>query len=254
MKRSRRRGFTMVEVISAAFIAGLMLTCIYTIFFMSQGSYNTASQSYTIAQGTQTCLNWLRRDVRSSSLGTVLAYPNDNNSAEPSGLSLESPQGVQDEGKLMLNKYGAASWQKYVFYTLVPNPDGVTGRIVRWTQPVTAQEPVPASIPTLPSSRMMPSTERVVLTNVLLPNVQPNGVPSNTGANGGFSIHFVRRDTDDDALVTLNPTTQQDDENGSLPSKGNTQLIQIDLQVYAVNPQTGKPNYYAITSRMMPRN
>jgi hypothetical protein len=270
MRLRRRAGFTLVELVIYMFLAGLILTMVYSLFFLGRSSFNTAAQGFFIGEQCQTTLTRLRTELSASNIGTVVAYPNAAHPSEPPGIAFESCYDPNNTGKIEVSQFGAALWTQYVYYTLQPaaRPNGMTGRLVRWSQSVGGVANIaPSASTVLPSS--LGARNATVLNNVLLPNVTIAGVTSgvsgnrgtvttSTGEGGGFTVSFVQRDntsaTATDVLSAINPTAHMDATGSGLTTRTNTQLVEIDFKVFATNGETGKMSYYEVSARVMPTN
>jgi hypothetical protein len=258
----KRRGFSLIEVIVYCMLVMLVLTAVYAVYFMGARTFNYTSESFQLGADIQAAVVWLRNDLKMSDLGSIVAYPNLAHPDEPPGVSLESPQSYVEPTHLLLNEAGGPKFDKFVFYTLVPDAAMKNaGVLVRWEQQLKSSDPkysVPHMSDVLPSSRLDHAHERVVLRNVALPHVVvAGGGIGDLGPHGGFEVSYLQKPTDSAATdyveVEDNPTQFTDLQKPGL-SKLSTPYVQVRLKMLTYTQQTGKEDFFPLRLRITPRN
>lgn len=247
----RRRGFTLVEMSVYMFIALLVLSAVYMVFLASRSGYETAESSFELSEEAEIAFRTLQRDLRETSLGSIRSAPG--------GASMVSARDPDHPEPFPITPAGVPQWQSYVFYCVVPQDDQV-GNLVRWTSRGEAGQVLPLATTAAPFPILNPAHRAEVLHSVLLPGKAVRvdrdvvQVVDDPAAPGGFALRFVRTDAQGaETLSLLNPS-QQDDAKERSWSKGNTRMVQVDLQVMARNSETGKVGYTEVDLVVTPRN
>lgn len=227
-----RRGFTLVELIIYFMLSALILGLILSLFTVAKRTQQHTYSQYLVGGPIASTIRLLRKELQSTALGTVRAFPTETGSEAP-GMSCLSAFDEQD-GKFQLGDYGAPHWQKHVFYSL--NSEGT---LTRWSEELGEKDYLPRAAVKLPSERS--SGGRAVMHGLLPPN---KGVDSYQDPTkyGGFEIAFVRRDNGEDSLSYVNPT--ESDEYDT-----HTRLVQVTLRTYGDRD----PTFSEITFRVCPR-
>jgi len=273
MLRNNRKktAFTLTELIIYMFISSLAIGTILTIYFFVQKTYWKSAASFTVQQEASTAVYWIKRDLLTTSLNSITVYPNKDFPAEAPGVSFISA--VRDN-EMQVSPSGVPKWDRYVFYTIVPNnhnpADGHTpwtGRLIRWEMPIEGKNPIPAPTSVLPSQYKLKGMN----IKTVLKSVMAAGGPDMKGFerlrngsydNGGFRVAFVRKEKDDDnriiqKLSDENPS-KVTDADGKVkdvwPSATTTSLVQADFIVLLISNTTGKPSAFSVSFQVCPRN
>ncbi len=244
----KQRGMTMVELVvyfSLAVLAGVLFWAISNLIW---GGQRATASSYLVSGETEKAIEWIRRDVNESALGSIEVFPNAERSEEAPGMSLVSNRAYDpvQRGKPLVNRWGAPQWDKHVLYTLQRGDNATTGRVIRWEKELARKDYLPEISSALPSS-VESAKQRVLLRDVLLPNVTVSdagpGGSMTTDSFGGFRVQFVRRAGGAggaESLITINP------RRGS--ARDNTRMLEAELKLLQV--ERGKPHSYIITFRL----
>jgi type II secretory pathway pseudopilin PulG len=239
-----QRGITLMELIVYMFLAVLAGVLLWSFQQIARSTQQVSTASYLVSGETETCIDWLRRDINETALASIQIYPDEGAPSEGPGMSLVSNRAFADDqrGKLLVNSWGAPQWDKHVFYTLDFSAGEPTGNLVRWEREIANKNLLPVLAQNLPSVDIQ-DTGRVVLRDVLAPDVTVEGVGPDgqveTDEFGGFRAQFIRRiggADGEEVLTTVNPT----DGN----PRDNTRLLEFELKIL----QEDK-NYYSVGFR-----
>lgn len=234
----RARGFTLAELMTGTFVATLVLGVVLSVFVLGRGAWRSAQASYMLSREVGVALATLRADLEETSLGSVRV------SEKPSGLSMAT---ARDGESLLLLPSGAPRWRGHVLYVLDPE-----GRLVRWVR----EEAGPGLLPRVCPVPPWPTVAgRVVMRHLLPPGkaVVDGRVVDDAASPGGFVPRFVRRDSGRRTLSVDGPTRYTDGERSDW-SKGNTLLVQVDLQVLEIDEESGLPSSLKMDVVAVPRN
>lgn len=243
----RQRGMTLTELIiyfTLTVLAGVLL---WNFQKIAATSHTTASASYLVSGETETCTDWIRRDINETALASVQVFPEVENGVEKSGMSFVSnrPMDSDRRGELLVNSWGAPQWEKHVLYVLDVEPGERSGNLVRWEKEIADKNLLPVLCDVLPSS-VARQNQRVVLRDVLAPNTSVNhagdGGSLSSDAFGGFRAQFIRRENGsggEESLTSVNPT----DGN----PRHNTRMMEFELKI--LQDERSKPNYFEIRFR-----
>lgn len=240
--RRLARAFTLVEILTGAYVACLVLAVILTIFVLGRRTFHSAQSSILLSREMGTAMLQLRRDLEDSSLGSVHVQD---------GLSLATPRDFQKTGEIQLQPSGAPFWTGHVLYAL----DG--SKLVRWVRLQSSVLPLRSPVSPWP-------VQGAVRQQVVMRNLLPRGralrevdgrwtVVDDVSSPGGFVARFVRRETRGRTLSADNPAAFTDSERQGW-SAGNTLLVEVDLTVLEVNSETGAVNSLEFDVRVVPRN
>ena len=240
----KQRGMTLMELIVYMFLAVLACVLLWSFQKITRSTQQASSATYLVNGETETCIDWIRRDVNETALASIQVYPNTGDSTEAPGISMVSNRAFADDekGKLLVNKWGAPLWDKHVLYTLDFSAGQQTGNLVRWEREIANKNLLPVLAENLPSVGIK-DTGRVVLRDVLAPNVTVEGVGPEgqvvTDDFGGFRAQFIRRlggSDGEEVLTTINPTAGN--------PRDNTRMLEFELKIL----QDGK-SYYSLGFR-----
>ena len=282
-----RRGFTLVEMVVYMFVAGLVLSAMYSLFWLSQSSYGKATEIFRLEQDLNQVVIWLRRDLRDTTLGSIRSYPHQTPSLGSDdtapGISLAGARDPNDAMRMLLSPMGTPAWRNHVYYSLLPpeapGPNGQAGRsrLVRWEDsgpaPSGGAAPtagafkvpmLPVATTTLPSAGASGSSTlagggyRVLSQALQAPGQAIYGADA-SGRNtpiapatpyGGFELAFVRGDG---TTTHTPPGRRSDSEDSASWSQGTTGLVEVTLKLVEYGAD-GKANLLPVTFRVAPRN
>ncbi len=271
--KSLKKGFTLIEIMIASFIAMILMGVIISIFFFGRKAYDYARYSYIIDLDTYTAIKWIKKDLIHTNLGTIWTISDEdlrkvNFEREVPVLTFESAVDPKT-GNFTINKYGSAYWKKYVIYTIVkenkplPEAEGIkVGRLMRYEKILTPQGDPNDPYPPMPkmldlsNSLQLPdgvTNARVVLQNVVLPgqNLDRKG---GVEKYQGFLVRFVRKVTDSSGDVHWVLTSQNPSQTPGSDIDQNTLLVHVELTTLLVSTSTGKPNVFNFAFVVYPRN
>lgn len=244
----RRRGFTLMEIAVYAFLLVLAGAAVAGIFAVTRQTSHSTTSSYLVTGSAETAMRWLREELRETALASIRVSPEDGGEETP-GLSFVSARAFGDSarGELLVNRYGAPQWDKHVFYTLETEAGHNVGKLVRWEQEIAEKNLLPVPSTLAPSSPTGGAERRVVLHNVIAPNVtvEAQGGDITSDKFGGFRAQFIRRSggTDgEESLTSVNPTFGNPQDN--------TRLLEVELKI--LQERGYNPNYYTIRFRVTP--
>lgn len=237
----KQQAMSLIELIvymALAVLAGVLLWAFQNI---TKSTQRASTASYLVSGETETCLDWIRRDINETALASIQVYPSTGAATEAPGMSFVSNRSFADS-KPLVNSWGAPQWDKHVFYTLDFTAGEQTGNLVRWEREIANKNLLPVLSELLPSNAAQ-DKQRVVLREVLAPNQTVSGVGSGgelvSDEFGGFRSQFVRRAGSSggaETLTTINPTAGH--------ARDNTRLLEFELKIL----QEGK-NYYSLGFR-----
>lgn len=239
------RGLSLIEVMTGAFVASLVLSVILTIFLVGRRVWHSAHSSMLLSREMGTAMLLLRRDLEDTSLSSV---------AVRDGLSMATAR--DKDGTLQLTPAGAPRWTGHVLYTLEPAGPN-RANLVRWMRSEPAVAPWPSRVPPWPVREAV--RQQVLMRNLLPPRRALREVEGRwtvvdqAGSPGGLAASFVRRGPEGRSLSTHNPTAFTDNQRAGWCA-GNTLLVQVDLTVLEVNSETGAVNSMDFQLRVVPRN
>lgn len=265
---NQKTGFTLVELILASFMALMIITVILTVFSVGRGSYYYSRSSYTVAEDSYASIKWLKKDLMQTALSTIWVINDDQRSQMDRSGTTEYPvmilESAEDPatGNFTISRFGSPYWQKYLVYTLrrgetvsLGNNKVKTGSLIRYDLPLSGN-----SIPTIP--KMFPGDSLQIPTGVTNPRVvlrnlvfsgQDIDYDGTIDDYNDFQISFIQRDSSggdvSDVLTKTNPSQASPEDIGK-----NTELTQVDLMILEISKETGKPNIFSITFKVMPRN
>lgn len=180
-----RRGFTLIEITIYAFLSLLVLMTVYAVFKSGRDAYSTVTDTYLLGKEAEAGLRTLRSDLQETALSSIRIT---DRSDGDSSLSMISPR-KYGSGDLGVTDLGAPRWQKYVFYTAVPERNGQTASLIRWEQAVTGGSQVlPTASTADPDGITDAGQKRVVIRNLYKP--QLGSIPGVTADR--FVARFVR--------------------------------------------------------------
>ncbi|MCE1246516.1 MAG: hypothetical protein LWY06_07730 [Firmicutes bacterium] len=285
-RQKRYNGFNLTELIIYLFILMVVMATILSIFLFVSRGYSRSTSAFGVQQEVQTGVHWLKRDLQQTSLNSVVVYPNADHPNEPPGVSMISAVEYIAPGdpatktrNMQISEYGVPQWQKYVFYTIIPNPynssdnfNPRTAKLVRWEKQIPAStviDPKPSDI--LPST--LQGIQKTVISSVMAP-----GTPLIKGIDhlkdnakvldyGGFRVQFVRNELEGavltEKLYYINPADVFDNSGLSgdetqgkttQPTSTLTPLVQVDFMILQPDNRTGKPSVFSTTFQAAPRN
>lgn len=261
----KKKGFTLIEIMIATFISAIILTVILTIFSFGRKAYDYSEYSHTIAEDTYFAIQWLRKDLQQTSLGTIRSYPNADYQEEKPGASFESAIGV-DSGTFELTDFGTPNWSNHVFYRLEESgTQYYKGRNLKVADLVRLEVPIPSDktgtfpypTDTLPSNADG-KNKRVILRDVIM-NGQDLDGNGEKDEYHGFRLWFVRKDKDGKEILSeYNPAQVSswgnENQRDSLTIEGNTELVKIEMTVLQASGSTGEANISSMAFKVMPRN
>lgn len=253
-----KRGITLLEVMIYVVLALMAALAVGALFFLGRSAQKTTIAGYLVSSQTDSALRWIRRDLQETALVSLRTYPSPIHPNQPPGCAFVSARDASDKSpKLNISQYGKPFWNKNVFYSLLPDPDGRRGKLVRWENPLSEAEKdfVPRAPSALPNAFSNPSHRRVLLHQVLLPNQKVanlEGLPNyETGKHGGFRIEFVRRLGGSDGnqeLSNIGPGDTNQPQNAA----NNTRLVSVNLEILSDDNHT-RPSFYQIEFKICPR-
>ncbi|MGE0491546.1 MAG: type II secretion system protein J [Vulcanimicrobiota bacterium] len=245
-----RRGYTLIEMVIYIGLFAVAMVTIGSVYILSSRTQKQVYADALVSGRTGSALDVIRKDLQTTALASITAYPNKTSSTEAPGLSMAGA--YDDKRNFVINDYGAPQWDSTVFYT-VKKTNAKTGTLYRWQEDVSDKDKLP-QLPQL--SSMLPSAlkdnSHALLENVLLSNLTIDGVGEggkfDTGDGGGFEVMFVRREGGEDGTESLtaeNPRTQ--------PANGNTRLVQVTLKILR-DEGSSPPTLFTQTIRVTPRH
>ena len=242
----KQQAMSLIELIiymALAVLAGVLLWAFQNI---TKSTQQASTASYLVSGETETCLDWIRRDINETALASIQVYPSTAAATEAPGMSFVSNRAFADS-KPLVNSWGAPQWDKHVFYTLDFEAGKETGNLLRWEREISNKNLLPVLSDLLPSNPVR-DKQRVVLRDVLAPNRTVTGVGPGgeivSDEFGGFRSQFVRRAGGSggaESLTTVNPTAGN--------PRDNTRLLEFELKIL----QDGK-NYYSLGFRAAARH
>lgn len=239
---SKKRAFTLLEMVVGSFVMLLAGALLARIFTLVRSTERVTTAAYAVTGEADTAISNLRQSLQETSLVSVVTFPKRQGVSFNSARSAETDK---DPGHLLVGEYGVPRWCKHVFFGL--RGDARHTELVRWEQPFSAAESdrLPHLMDRWPSP---PARARVLMHNVVrsgenisdLATVDPDDW-------GGFRVQFVRRHdgSGGDYLSDDNPRL------GTGKLQDTTGLV--ELQLATVEALMGKSNYYSITFRVAPR-
>ncbi len=271
----KNRGFTLTEVIIAMVMGMIILSTIIMIFSYSSRAYDYASFSFSISRETSEAIQWLRKELTETSLGSIRVYPSKQFPAEKPGFSFASAYDP-DLGGFQFSEAGTPRWDRFVFYSLIPDEKPLgpglprTGTLYRWVQLMEDPWAFPLATSVLPSKSHKENpgdSIRPILRHVVLPDQDLDG-DSKADEYEGFRIMFLRKrkaDSDQEIFSATNPVYVTDDDSDNqfndtglddddFNTATNTRMIQVNLTVMELSDRTGEPNYFMVNFRVSPRN
>lgn len=175
------RGATLTEIIIYMLIFTIITGVVVTVYIFFGRSFRKSTSAFDVQSETQTALQWMKSDLLQTSLGTITTYPNEEHPDEMPGISFISAVEPLDKvtdgtADFLISNYGTPAWCKYVFYTLIPNPDPgdnftpKTARLVRWEKEILGYQAMPVTTDILPSAHAANGGKpRTILTSVMRP-------------------------------------------------------------------------------------
>jgi type II secretory pathway pseudopilin PulG len=240
----KERGMTLIELVlyfALAVVAGVLLWSVNNLVW---GGQRAVSSTYLVSGETEKAIEWIRRDVSETALASIEVFPNPANPGEAPGMSLVSNRAYDPEqnGRPLVNRWGAPQWDKHVLYTLErENATAQTGNLVRWEREIVNKNFLPVACEVLPSSGGK-TKQKVLLRDVLAPNLATADFgPAGSGVTdgfGGFRMQFVRRPggSGADTHTAVNPRQGNPVEN--------TRMLECELKL--LQQEQSKPHYYSI--------
>lgn len=130
---SRKRAFTLTELIVVATLGVLVLGVTLRLYFNFRREAERPQASMSMEETTITVVRWLQHDLAETNLQSILSLPNE------AGVVMESPRDLNDV--LQFNPTtGLVAWQKFLYYEVkenlnpsVPLPSSVMKGSVRVT-------------------------------------------------------------------------------------------------------------------------
>lgn len=245
------RGYTIIEVIVASLLAVVVSLAVLRVFWFGRNVERQARSSYLIRQDADIAIRQLQTELKLSHLASIRPHADDN------GWGMASPLvGGYSKDSFEFSKFGVAAWKSWVHFSVVPTDDNV-GTLVRWEVPYRKGSKLPLPPTTLESA---PKGEKWTLMNrVVLPGRGPVNDPQGlktlgkVEGGGGLQLRFVRRENDGSKLSLTNPS-QHSDTSEEGWTRGNTEIVELKLQVGDKSSESGKLTLYTLNIRVMPRN
>jgi type II secretory pathway pseudopilin PulG len=247
-----KRGMTLVELIvyfALTVLAGVLLWGFQNI---AKSSHRTASASYLVGGETETCTQWIRRDINETALASIQVYPSAVSPDEAPGMSMVSSRAFDPDlkGEVLVNSWGAPQWDKHVLYTIDREAGERTGNLVRWEKEIADKNMLPVLAGILPGAAAK-ENHRVLLRDVMAPDTTVDGVGPqgsvSTDQHGGFRAQFIRRANGsggEESVTSVNPT-QGDPRN-------NTRMMDLELKI--LQDSHSQANYYEVRFRVAARH
>jgi type II secretory pathway pseudopilin PulG len=273
---SLKPGFTLVELIIYITLSVMIMGVVMKVYFTFQDSFRRTSEAHELNVQIQQAFMWLSQDLSSSSLMSIKVYPG----TQP-GLSFISSDGDSADSDNNKSKdlfgqteYGSIKWNKYVFYTVIKNPEPLderlglySGKLVRWEKPADKDIYIPLPTEILPSafSGSSGGGYKLILDNLFVSIAKPEGLAGLTGLEmgdenyGGFRVSFVKKNEDPSAstgviLSSINPSEVSDDTKpGGITTSMNTDLVQVDLILANKSMAASKTYAYSFSFRVHPK-
>ena len=242
--KKQNRGVTLIEMVVYFALATLAGVLLWGFQSVARTTHTTASASYLVSGETETCTQWIRKDINETALASVQVYGEDG---EEPGMSFVSNRAYDPDqnGKMLVNSWGAPQWDKHVLYSLDVEPGERTGNLVRWEREIANKNLLPVLCDLLPNSATR-QNHRVVLRDVLAPNqtVQNVGPEGGIASDdfGGFRAQFIRRQNGSDgeeSLTSDNPTLGD--------PRHNTRMMEFELKI--LQDERSTPNYFEVRFR-----
>lgn len=230
----KRRGFTLVELLIATIIGGLVMTMAISLYVLTLRRESTDVGLFQLESEVALVVDVMRADFRETNLGSV--------KLDEDGVSFASANPLGELSNMQVSRFGAPQWQKQVYYTLLPTV--ATPGLSQLMRYEAAGGAIPA-----PWQGAFPSDGKNnrVITSAMLSkgyHFENNAegrlrLTSDQKSPGGLSVHFVDKDN---SLESNLPT----------PDKA-TRLLQVDL-ILALLSSEDKLESAAFSFRVYPRN
>jgi prepilin-type N-terminal cleavage/methylation domain-containing protein len=255
------RGFSLIEVLIAMFLSGLILYVVYSMYVHSRNQVERPMATSAIETTSMTLQRWLQDDLSEVNIQTLRTFPNTDNPSEPPGMSFESPRTTGDSNppdELRFGKFGVPLWQKYVYYTLKARSDNPQmGELIRCEMKLNEGNPSPVDgtylmpmastvLPSAASGSTAQKTRRVLAGDLMLPNqtISHAEIASlGVGNHGGFEVFWLKNP------AALGAHTYYDD---NPQDRGNP--VYIDAVLHDVSPRTGKDTVFRLSMRVKAQN
>lgn len=246
------RGMTLIELVIYIAMAAVVAIVAGSLFVLARNTTESTNSNYFLSADTETAVAWLRRDLQQCSLASIQSFPGEGKGTP--GASFCSALQSEDVKRIDANDSGHPNWHNHVYYTLV-GTDKTTGKLVRWSQPTSADAFQFPTLAPLQPTAVVSATSRAIHTRVLMPNQELYGVGNPDGkidGHGGFHLQFVRQSENDgsETLSDTNPSAPELLKKGDFRS--NTRLVQLELKFFT-SSSTGKPSFYSLRFRVCPR-
>jgi len=247
-----RRGATLIELVIYTGLFCLVGMLLAQMFAISGRTQRSTASAYAVTGQTETCMQWLRRDLQDTVLGTV-RVANTGGIAPMLGVLSARSMDPKEPGLLQISEYGAPRWTKYVYYALRAKSGAQVGDLVRWEVALSDTEKNDRLPHVAPTPTSIGRDARVLLHNVVCPNQTVTGLGGRpagfaTDQWGGFRVQFVRRTGGENGVETMSVVNPSQNTSSV---KDNTRLV--ELQLIVKEQSVGPPNLYSITFRVMPR-
>lgn len=246
-----KRGYTLIELLIAMALAIVVGIAVVRVYWFGRDVEREARESYLIRQDADVAFRQLQTELRLSHLASIRPHSDDN------GWGMASPlEDGFEKDSFEVGEYGVARWKSWVHFAAVPLDENV-GTLVRWEVPYQKDATLPLPPTNLDSQ---PSGKQwTLLTNVVLPGRGPVDDPQglkqlgSVAEGGGLQIRFLRRESGNEVLSKTNPALQSDDTQDGWTA-GNTEIVDLKLQVGDISDESGKLSLYTLSLRIKPRN
>lgn len=245
------RGFSMIELMVAMALAIVVGLAVVRVYWFGRQVEREVRDSYLIREDADVAFRQLQTELRLTHLASLRPHSDDN------GWGMASPlENGYDKSSFEVGEYGVARWKSWVHFAAVPLDENI-GTLVRWEVPY--QKNVNLPLPPTELDSQPSGKQWTLLSNVVLPGRGPvddsQGLKQFGSAveGGGLQLRFLRRESGQEVLSKTNPA-QQSDSSQSGWTAGNTEIVDLRLQVGNNSSESGKLSLYTLSIRVKPRN
>ena len=218
MKKSGSSGMTLVEVLVAMIVVGIVMSITLGVFVASRRYYQAGSSRVDAQSSAELALNRLTREIQESApsgISTVTPgavvlisarVSNTNQFAIYNGI----PSGNNTPpycGSSLTADAGKPCWQKWVCYYLAPQPGSSYQELIRVegnpTGSFLPSTVIPPSIPSASAFQGAGLPQTVMARNIKTFNIQ-----SSCGSSGIDYIQLAAAENDNGSTITYNPGVQ----------------------------------------------
>lgn len=235
----RRRGVSLLELVLYMALLVILGSLVARMTFANIRGMEKPAASFRVQQNLLAVQRMLQRDLEETDISTVRIYPNPQHPDEPPGLSLASARALGGpQGDRLMFQNGLPLWQKFVYYTLKPDPGhpGV-GTLLRREGPLATPATTLPPASALPPSSAPAQRQAVAARFLCLPGASIPELPLRLDSQGGFKVEFV------DAWGHT-----------SLTDFRRHPLVSVTLASEEISQTTGKRTFITYKMTVLPQN